>query len=73
MHQKSYFLYQCTFSHTWPMYGYLCLASKKFEKNNIYIQGQKPKGCVLKYGKLVWLQNTVSLYLTQAYNAILEL
>ena len=55
------------------MYGYLCLVSKKFEKNNIYIQGQKPKGSVLKYGKLVWFQNTVSLYLTQAYNAILEL
>ena len=29
------------------MHGYLSLASKKLEKNNIYIQGQKLKGSIL--------------------------
>ena len=55
------------------MHGEPCLASKNFEKNNIHVWDQKLNGPILKYGKLVYLQNVVNLYLTQAYNAITAL
>ena len=36
-----------------PVHGLQCLASKKFWKNNIHIQGQKINGSILKNGKFV--------------------
>ena len=61
---------QCIVSYAWPMHGQPCLASKNFEKNNIHIQGQKLNASILKYGKLLYFQKVVNLYLTQTYNAI---
>ena len=67
------FFHQCIVSHARPMHGYLGLASRNFEKNNIHIQGQKLNGSILKYGKLVYFQNAFNLSLTQAYDATLAL
>ena len=51
------------------MYGWPCLASKNFDKNNVHIEGQKFNGSITKYEKLVYFQNVVNIYLNQAYNA----